>query len=114
MEKRAGVEVGRKIRREEADSDHGHRQAERIIAEMRSAFDMSEQEILAARKGDWRKRVIAQRVRQEKSVSLRWLGERLGMGSEGHVSRVSRSLDDLAEHKGIGVRAYYRHSGSEC
>ena len=59
MEKRAGVEVGRKIRREEADSDHGHRQAERIIAEMRSALDMSEQEILAARKGDWRKRVIA-------------------------------------------------------
>jgi REP element-mobilizing transposase RayT len=98
MEKRAGV---RKVRREEADSDHGHRQAERIIAEMRSALDMSEQDILAARKGDWRKRVIAQRVRRETSVSLRWLGARLGMGSEGHVSRVSRSLDDLAEHAGL-------------
>lgn len=81
MEKRAGVEVGRTIRRAEADSDHGHRQAERIIGEMRSALEMSEPEILAARKGDWRKRVIAQRVRQETCVSeLTLAGGAIGNG----------------------------------
>ena len=62
---------------------------------------MSEEDLRAGRKGDWRKRVIAHQLRKETSVSLGWLGERLGMGSEGHVSRVSASLEDLAEHPGL-------------
>ncbi len=97
MESKPG---GRKLRREEADAEHGQRQAERIIGRMLEGLKMSEREVMAARKGDWRKRVIAQRVREETSVSLRWLGARLGMGSEGHVSRVSGSIEDLASHPG--------------
>jgi hypothetical protein len=42
-------------------------------------------------------------------VSLGWLGERLGMGSEGHVSRISASLDDLAQHPGLrSFRSFQR------
>jgi hypothetical protein len=47
-----------------------------------------------------RKRLIAQRVRQETSVSLHWLGARLKMGSEGHLSRITGSLADLADDPG--------------
>ena len=85
---------GRKVRREETDDDHGERHAERIIGEMLKALGLEEAELLRARKGDWRKRLIGQRVRQETSVSLRWLAARLRMGSEGHVSRVTGDLAD--------------------
>ena len=83
--------TARKVRREEADADHGQRQAERIIRQMLEMLNVAAAEIVAARKGDWRKRVIAQGVRKETSVSLRWLSGRLQMGSEGHASRVSRT-----------------------
>ena len=56
---------------------------------MLKALGLEEAELLRARKGDWRKRLIGQRVRQETSVSLRWLAARLRMGSEGHVSRIT-------------------------
>jgi len=92
---------GRKVRPEQSDHDHGRRQAERIIQEMLELLEVSEEDLLAGRKGDWRKRLIAHRLRKETSVSLGWLGERLGMGSEGHVSRISASLDDLAQHPGL-------------
>lgn len=90
----------RKVRREESDQDHGQRQAERIIQEMLAALRIDEAELLAARKGDWRKRLIGQRVRAETSVSLRWLAVRLKMGSEGHLSRITGTLADLANHPG--------------
>jgi putative transposase len=89
-----------KVRREESDADHGQRQAERIIKEMVAVLGSDEAELLSKRKSDWRKRLIAHRVRQETSVSLGWLARRLGMGSEGHVSRIAGSLDDLANHPG--------------
>jgi putative transposase len=90
----------RKLRREESDRDHGQRHAERIIKEMLGALGISERQLLAARKGDWGKRVIAHRVRQETSVSLGWLAGRLKMGSEGHVSRMASSLRDLTDPSG--------------
>ena len=93
-----GAKRGRKVRREEVDRDHGERQAERIIKEMREALGLDELELLAKRKSDWRKRLIGQRVRQETSVCLRWLGARLRMGSEGHLSRITNNLGDLAAH----------------
>jgi len=103
---------GRKIRPEEADHDHGQRQAERIIKEMLELLAVSEEDLLAARKGDWRKRLIAHRLRKETSVSLRWLGGRLGMGSEGHVSRISASLEDLAQQPGL--RSLQRATGQNA
>ncbi len=101
MEKKAaGAGSARKVRREEADADHGERQAERIIREMLEVLKVPEGEVVAGRKGDWRKRVIAQRVRANTSMSLRWLAVRLQMGSEGHLSRVTSNLEDLADHPG--------------
>ncbi len=88
----------RRVRREESDSEHGQRHAERIIQEMLGVLGIGEGQLLPTRKGDWRKRVIAHRVRQQTSVSLRWLAGRLQMGSEGYVSRVASSLSDLADH----------------
>lgn len=99
MEKKPGPKR-RKVRREESDDDHGRRQAERIIKEMIDAMGATETEMLSGRKGDWRKRLIAHRVRQETSVSLDWLARRLEMGSEGHLSRIAGSIDDLANHRG--------------
>ena len=57
---------------------------------------MSAVELLCARKGDWRKRLIAHRVRQETSVTLDWLSARLGMGTSGHLSRIATSVEDLS------------------
>jgi hypothetical protein len=71
-----------------------------MIREMMGALGIAEAELLVARKGDWRKRVIAQWVRQQTSVSLRWLAGRLKMGSEGHVTRLAGSLSDLVNHPG--------------
>jgi hypothetical protein len=99
MEKNVARKRG-KVRREESDQDHGQRQAERIIQEMLAALMVDEVELLAARKGDWRKRLIGQRVRADTSVSLRWLAGRLKMGSEGHLSRIRGSLADLVDHPG--------------
>ncbi len=90
--KRLGAK--RKVRREQTDADHGRRHAERLIKEMTESLGVREAELLAGRKGDWRKRAIAHRVRQETSVSLGWLGQRLQMGSEGYVSRMAASLDE--------------------
>jgi putative transposase len=99
MDKSAAGKGG-KVRREQSDQDHGQRQAERIIKTMVKALKVNEAELLAARKGDWRKRLIGQRVRVDTSVSLRWLAERLKMGSEGHLSRITGSLADLAHPPG--------------
>ena len=67
---------------------------------------------MRARRGDWRKRLIGQRVRQETSVSLRWLGARLRMGSEGHISWITGDLADLGDHPGrrSSERALQRHA----
>jgi putative transposase len=96
--KRVGKD--RKVRREESDDDHGQRHAERIIQEMREMLEVGEADLLLGRKSDWRKRLIAHRVRKETSVSLGWLARRLNMGSEGHLSRIAGSLSDLANHPG--------------
>lgn len=91
---------GLKARREQTDHDHGQRQAERIIKEMIDLLGVAEADLLSERKGDWRKRLIAHRIRRETSVSLGWLAKRLRMGSEGHLSRVAGSLSDLDHHPG--------------
>ncbi len=85
----------RKLRPEQTDREHGEQQAARMIKEMLAAVGLSEAELHRAPKGDWRKRLIGYRVRRETSASLGWLGARLRMGSEGHVSRITSTLPDL-------------------
>jgi len=55
-------------------------------------------DVLSAPKGDWRKYIIARRVRRETSDRLGWLAGRLRMESEGHLSRITASLSDLVDH----------------
>jgi hypothetical protein len=113
IEKKQG-DNHRKMRREETDEDHGQRQAERIIKEMIPLFGIGERELLLGRKSDWRKRLIAHRIRQETSVSLGWLSRRLTMGSEGHLSRIAGSLEDLAEHAGrVAFEKRLRNAGKK-
>ena len=71
-----------------------------MVREMMGGLGIAEAGLLVAREGEWRKRVIAQRVRQQTRVSLRWLARRLKMGSEGHVSPLASSLSDLVNHPG--------------
>ncbi len=87
--------VTRKLRREETDRDHGRRQAERIITRALELLRVTDAELAARPKGDWRKRVIGHRVRRDTSVSLRWLADRLQMGTAGYVSRITSKIDDL-------------------
>lgn len=94
LEQRSSM-ARRQLRREETDEDHGQRHAERLIAESLRALELEEEQLLELRKGDWRKRAIAHRVRSQTSVSLRWLAARLRMGSEGHLSRLAKSIADL-------------------
>jgi len=65
---------------------------------MSQLLDMKEDELKAARKSDWRKRLMGHEVRKRTTVTLRWVSERLGMGSEGHVSRISLNMADLERH----------------
>jgi hypothetical protein len=48
------------------------------------------------RKNDWRKRLIGHLIKKRTGVSLRWIGERLVMGNDSHVSRLCSRMDDLA------------------
>src|SRR4051812_15930489 len=79
--------------------------------ECRERFGSSSAEVLAMRKGDWRKRMIAQRVREHTSVSLGWLATRLQMRSAGYVSRITNNLEDLADHPGWRS---FRNSREKC
>jgi hypothetical protein len=43
-----------------------------------------------------RKRLIGHLIKKRTGVSLRWIGERLVMGNDSHVSRLCSRIDDLA------------------
>ncbi len=57
---------------------------------------LTNEELAALRKGDWRKPILAHVVRKETSVSLKWLAQRLKMSRPGYLSRVASNIDDLA------------------
>jgi REP element-mobilizing transposase RayT len=66
--------------------------AERVITEQLSRLRWGEEQMLSRRKGDPAKVELALRLRQETSVSLKWIANRLRMGSWTYVSLLINEL----------------------
>jgi post-segregation antitoxin (ccd killing protein) len=70
--------------------DHGERDAEALIARHAPKLGLPTtcRELEALRKGDERKALLASLLASKTTVSREWLGQRLGMGHPGSVSRM--------------------------
>ena len=64
--------------------------AERLVRSGLTELGWSEQELPLKRKGDAKKVALAERLRAETAVSLKWIAARLHMGSWTHVSNLLR------------------------
>ena len=62
--------------------------AERWVKQELGLLGWSEEKLRACRKGDQRKVAIARRLRQEATMSLKWIAHRLDMGSWTYVSNL--------------------------
>jgi hypothetical protein len=62
--------------------------AERIVQEELKRIPWSEKELNAALKGASQKVIIARRVRMETTMTLKWIAQRLHMGTWTHVSNL--------------------------
>ena len=63
-------------------------QAERIVAEELNRRRWEEGELARRRKGDAEKVALAQRLREETTMTLAWIAERLQMGSKTHLAHL--------------------------
>jgi putative transposase len=66
----------------------GVQKAERILREELQRLDWPEEELRAQRKGHGAKVQIARRLRQETTMSLKWIAQRLQMGTWTYVSNL--------------------------
>ncbi len=64
--------------------------AERIVAEEMKRLGWSEEDLAVRRKGDAGKRETARRLRRESSMTLKWIAQRLKMGSASMVTHCLR------------------------
>jgi hypothetical protein len=79
-------------------ANHGgeeRRQTEEAWAEQRLAEEMKRRQWTAAdlakrRKGDGQKIELARRLRQETTMTLRWIAQRLNMGTAGSLANLLR------------------------
>ena len=72
--------------------------AERIVHEEMRKLRWSEGKLAEQAKGDAGKVRVARRLRQETTVTLQWIAQRLGMGTAGHVAnRLYRAKGGSAE-----------------
>ena len=62
------------------------KQAERLVVEELKKRKLKESDLPALKKGDSRKIGIAQRLREETMVTVKWISERLHMGSVAYVN----------------------------
>jgi replicative superfamily II helicase len=69
------------------------RKAERIVAEAMKRLGWTKVELVRRKKGDAAKVALARRLRDETTVSLKWIAEKLHMGTWTHVS--NRLYHDL-------------------
>jgi len=61
-------------------------QAERLVNEELKKRKLKESDLPSLNKGDLRKVEIAQRLREETLVTVKWISERLHMGSVAYVN----------------------------
>ncbi len=72
--------------------ESGEEKAERIVDEELRRRDWTEAELERRRKGDAQKVRIAARLRRESIMTLKWIADRLRMGSWTHVSNCLRAV----------------------
>jgi len=65
--------------------------AGRLVAEELQSRGWSGQELARRRKGDRQKVKLARRLRSETTMTLRWIAERLHMGTAGHLANCLRT-----------------------
>jgi putative transposase len=70
----------------EAKRESAQEKAQRIVAEELKRVGWEEADLLKHRKGDRRKVKLARRLRQETTMTLKWIADRLKMGVWTHVS----------------------------
>jgi hypothetical protein len=70
--------------------ESGEAKAERLVREGLAKLGWSESDLAERRKGDPGKVGIARRLRQETTMTLAWIGQRLRMGVWTHVSNLLR------------------------
>ena len=74
---------------------YGEAMAEQIVLAGLKEFKMKDALLATTAKSDWRKRIIGHRIRQQTSVSLRWISDRLRMGAIPRVSMLCAHVNDL-------------------
>lgn len=76
--------------------------AERIVREEMRKLRWTEGTLTERAKGDAGKVRLACRLRQETTMTLQWIAQRLGMGTAGHVAnRIYRAKDGRAKGAGL-------------
>jgi hypothetical protein len=66
----------------------GLQKAERMVKEELARLGWDEDQLRARRKGHRAKVILARRLRQETTMSLKWIAQRLQMGSWTYVSNL--------------------------
>lgn len=89
--KRRDSFMGEEIRR------HDEREAEKLIQQGLDLFGITEEDLLAFKKGDDHKKVIAWTIRKKTSVRVEWITQRLKMGVPSNFSRYIREVDESKE-----------------
>jgi REP element-mobilizing transposase RayT len=69
----------------------GEQQAQQIVREEMKRLGWTEDDLPRRRKGDAGKVVVARRLREETTMSLKWIAQRLHMGSWTYVSNLLRA-----------------------
>jgi REP element-mobilizing transposase RayT len=83
---RSPTEHHRALERNETDKE----KAERIIRDSLAELGWRQKDLQRRRKSDRTKVLLARRIRSETAVSLRWIADRLEMGTWTHVSNLLR------------------------
>jgi len=80
-----------------ARQETDEQKAERLVREELKRLGWTEEALCAQRKGDNSKVALARRLRQETTMSLKWIANRLQMGSWTYVSNLLRENGGLCQ-----------------
>jgi REP element-mobilizing transposase RayT len=83
--------------------ESGRQKAERMVKEEIERLGWDEDQLRARRKGHRAKVMLARRLRQETTMSLKWIAQRLQMGSWTYVSNPQPSLGFVKKSVGSTV-----------
>ena len=80
--------------------DHGEQRGRDLIRGGLEEFGLSEKDLRALAKGDWRKGVLAEMVQKETTMTLDWISEKLAMGDRSSCCRsIRRTREELRFRK---------------